>query len=101
MRTTIDGLDITGDPSVDRLTIEGPFNQTGAGDTASRRKIFVCKPATAADELPCARKILSTLARRAYRRPLEKSDLEHAHGFYQRRRNITAASTPESNRRCS
>src|ERR1700730_419586 len=87
LRPTIDGLDITGDPSVDRLNIEGPFNQTGAGDTASRRKIFVCQPATAKDELPCARKILSTLARRAYRRPLKDSDLEEPLSFYQRRRN--------------
>ena len=51
MRTTVDGLDITGDPSVDRLTVDGPFNQTGPGDTASRRKIFVCQPAAAKDEL--------------------------------------------------
>ena len=87
LRTTIDGLDITGDPSVDRLNIEGPFNQTGAGDTASRRKIFICQPAAAKDELPCARKILSTLARRAYRRPLKDSDLEEPLSFYQRRRN--------------
>ena len=42
LRTTVDGLDIMGDPSVDRLTIEGPFAATGSGDTASRRKIFVC-----------------------------------------------------------
>jgi hypothetical protein len=87
LRTTIDGLDITGDPSVDRLNIEGPFNQTSAGDTASRRRIFVCQPATTKDELPCARKILSTLARRAYRRPLKDSDLEEPLSFYQRRRN--------------
>ena len=91
MRTTIDGLDITGDPSVDRLNIEGPFNQTSAGDTASRRKILVCQPAgvgnVSKDELPCARKILSTLARRAYRRPLKDSDLEEPLSFYQRRRN--------------
>jgi hypothetical protein len=95
MRTTVDGEDITGDPSVDRLTVEGPFNQTGVGDTASRRKIFVCEPAAAKpavkpavqDDLPCARKILSTLARRAYRRPLKDSDLEEPLSFYQRRRN--------------
>ena len=87
LRTTVDGLDITGDPSVDRLNIEGPFNQTGAGDTASRRKIFVCQAAAAKDELPCARKILSTLAQRAYRRPLKDSDLEEPLSFYQRRRN--------------
>lgn len=87
MRTTVDGEDITGDPSVDRLTVEGPFNQTGSGDTASRRKILICQPATPKDELPCARKILSTLARRAYRRPLKDSDLEESLSFYQRRRN--------------
>ena len=91
MRTTIDGLDITGDPSVDRLTIEGPFNQTGAGDTASRRKIFICQPAgvgnVSKDDLPCARKILSALTRHAYRRPLKDSDLEEPLSFYQRRRN--------------
>jgi hypothetical protein len=87
LRTTVDGLDITGDPSVDRLNIEGPFNQTGAGDTASRRKIFVCQPAASKDDLPCARKILSTLAQRAYRRPLKDSDLEEPLSFYQRRRN--------------
>ena len=87
MRTTVDGEDITGDPSVDRLTVEGPFNQTGSGDTASRRKIFACRPATPKEELPCARQILSTLARHAYRRPLKDSDLEEPLSFYQRRRN--------------
>src|SRR4030095_7295380 len=58
MRTTIDGLDITGDPSLDRLTIEGPFGQTGAGNTPTRRKIFICKPAATNEEEPCARKML-------------------------------------------
>jgi cytochrome c551/c552 len=87
MRTTVDGEDITGDPSVDRLSIEGPFHQTGVGDTASRRKILICQPATPKEELPCARKILSTLMRRAYRRPLKDSDLESPLSFYQRRRN--------------
>ena len=87
LRTTIDGLDITGDPSVDRLNIEGPFNQTGPGDTAARRKILVCRPANANDELPCARKIVSALARRAYRRPVKDNDLESLLSFYQRRRN--------------
>jgi hypothetical protein len=58
IRTTIDGLDIMGDPSMDRLTIEGPFAATGVGDTASRRKIFICRPATAGEENACASKIL-------------------------------------------
>jgi hypothetical protein len=86
LRTTIDGLDIMGDPSVDRLTVEGPFNATGAGETASRRKIFVCRPTTAADELACASKILSTLGRRAYRRPVAKSTLSTLMDFYERGR---------------
>jgi len=87
LRTTVDGLDITGDPSVDRLTIEGPFKVTGAGDTPSRRRIFVCRPANSQDELPCARRILSALARNAYRRPATDTDLETLLSFYQKRRN--------------
>jgi mono/diheme cytochrome c family protein len=87
LRTTIDGLDIMGDPSVDRLTVEGPLTPTGVGHTASRAKIFVCTPQTEKDELQCARKIISALLRRAYRRPLKDSDLETPLSFYQRRRN--------------
>ncbi len=102
MRTTIDGLDITGDPSVDRLTIEGPFNQTGSGDTASRRKIFICRPASAADEQAVRDEDpRRSLARLAYRRPLDHAAIETLMNFYQRRRNEKAASTPESNRRSS
>jgi Protein of unknown function (DUF1592)/Protein of unknown function (DUF1588)/Protein of unknown function (DUF1585)/Protein of unknown function (DUF1595) len=69
---------------VQSVAITGPFNPTGAGDTPSRRRIFVCHPAAATDEdeLACAKKILSTLGRRAYRRPLADSDLETLIGFY-------------------
>ena len=87
LRTTVDGLDITGDPSVDRLTVEGPFDSTGVSETASRRRIFICHPASAQDELPCAKKILTGLARTAYRRPVNDTDLETLLSFYQRRRN--------------
>jgi hypothetical protein len=87
LRTTVDGLDITGDPSVDRLTIEGPFHPSGVSDTPSRRRIFVCRPAGSAEELPCARKILTALARKAYRRPVTDTDLEPLLSFYQRGRN--------------
>jgi cytochrome c551/c552 len=90
LRTTVDGLDITGDPSVDRLTVEGPFNATGVSDTPSRRRIFVCHPANGTEELPCARKILSSLARSAFRRPVSDADLETLLSFYQRRRNQNA-----------
>jgi mono/diheme cytochrome c family protein len=82
LRTTVDGLDIMGDPSVDRLTVEGPFNQTGPGDTASRRKIFICKPAAAKDELGCATKILSSLVRLAYRKPVDNATMETLMKFY-------------------
>lgn len=87
LRTTVDGEDITGDPSIDRISVEGPFNASGPGTTPARNKIFLCEPATAQEELPCARKILSTLIRHAYRRPLTDSDLETPLSFYQRGRN--------------
>jgi cytochrome c551/c552 len=87
LRTTIDGQEITGDPSVDRITIEGPFAQTGPGDTEARRRIFTCRPASASQELTCARTILSTLTRRAYRRPVTENDIELVLSFYQRGRN--------------
>jgi mono/diheme cytochrome c family protein len=86
MRTTIDGLDITGDPSVDRLTIEGPYGQTSAGDTASRRRIFTCRPSSASQEEPCARRILSSIARLAYRRPLEDADVDMLLDFFRKGR---------------
>jgi mono/diheme cytochrome c family protein len=87
LRTTIDGLDIMGDPSVDRLTVEGPLNPTGIGRTPSREKIFVCTPQNGKDDLPCARKIIAELLRRGYRRPIQDADLETPLSFYQRRRN--------------
>ncbi len=87
LRTTIDGLDIMGDPSVDRLTVEGPLNPTGPGHTPSRAKIFVCTPQNEQEQLPCARKIIAALLRRAYRRPIQAADLETPLSFYQRRRN--------------
>jgi mono/diheme cytochrome c family protein len=57
--------------AVQALAINGPFNATGVGDTPSRREIFVCHPESAAQETPCAERILARLATRAYRRPAE------------------------------
>jgi cytochrome c551/c552 len=59
---------------VTNLTINGPLNPTGPGDTPSRRRIFTCRPTAASDEVPCARRILSALATRAMRRPVSQSD---------------------------
>src|SRR5215468_8829084 len=81
IRTTVDGLDIMGDPSVDRITVEGPYNATGPGDTASRRKILQCRP-TPAQETTCARQILTTLARQAYRKPVDRASADVLMEFY-------------------
>jgi cytochrome c551/c552 len=62
-------------PRILSLAIAGPYNVAGVGESPSRQKIFVCTPATAKDEDACAGKILSTLARRAYRRPVTNTDL--------------------------
>jgi hypothetical protein len=58
-------------PGVTQITITGPHNATGSGNTPSRQRLLVCTPASAAEELPCAIRILTTLASRAYRRPVE------------------------------
>jgi mono/diheme cytochrome c family protein len=64
------------------VEIKGPITKSGVSDTASRRKLFVCKPATAAEETPCAKKILSTLAKKAFRRPVGDADIASAMQFY-------------------
>ncbi|HEX4277203.1 MAG TPA: DUF1592 domain-containing protein [Bryobacteraceae bacterium] len=87
IRSNYDVLDYRGEPVVDRITIEGPLQATGSGDTPSRRKVFSCHPADSAEELPCAKKIITALARRAYRRPVNDNDLETLIGFYQLGRN--------------
>jgi mono/diheme cytochrome c family protein len=91
IRTTIDGLDIVGDPSVDRLTVEGPYGRTDPGDTPSRRKIFICQPIAPQDEPACAKKIISTLTRLAYRRPIDDATLDSVMEFYRSGRANNAA----------
>jgi hypothetical protein len=71
---------------VQTVVITGPFSATSPGDTPSRRRIFVCRPATANEEAPCARKIVTTLAHRAYRRALLDDEVETLMGFYQQGR---------------
>lgn len=69
-------------PRITNLAISGPFNATGPGDTASRRRVLICRPRTPAEETPCANKILTTLAQRAYRRPVSPVDMKPLVGFY-------------------
>ncbi|MCY4508159.1 MAG: DUF1587 domain-containing protein, partial [Acidobacteria bacterium] len=73
-------------PAVHSVSISGPFNPVGAGDTPSRDRIFTCRPETSADEADCAAEIISTLARRAYRRPVSYGDIEMPLSFYERGR---------------
>jgi mono/diheme cytochrome c family protein len=84
LRTTFDGQDYTGIPHIERLVITGPFDATGPGDTPSRRRIFICRPSSPrqGDEHACARRILGTLAARAYRRPLDDRDIGTLLRFY-------------------
>jgi len=86
-RTIIDVVDARGLPHLDSVAIRGPYNSTGLGDTTSRRRIFTCRPAPGTDEVPCAKKILSAVARRAYRRPVSENDMETLLSFYQSGRN--------------
>ena len=67
---------------VPTLVVTGPYNATGAGDTPSRRAIFSCKPASAAEETACARTILTSLARRAYRGPVSTAEVNTLLEFY-------------------
>ena len=70
-------------PALSSVQITGPLRVDGPGDTPSRRRIFSCTPATAAEELPCATQILGSLARRAYRRPVVESDVQTLVAFYE------------------
>ena len=69
-------------PSIGSIEIEGPLSVEGPGDTPSRQQIFSCQPASADEEPACARQILSSLARRAYRRPVDDSDVQGLIDFY-------------------
>ena len=103
LRSSAGTYDSTGRPHIESLTIAGPFNPTGPGDTSSRQRVFVCRPASRnqdpasaeasagsrrssrkidASEDGCASKIISTLARRAFRRPVTRTDLDRLMTFY-------------------
>jgi len=69
-------------PALSVLTISGPYDIAGPGNTPSRQRIFACQPATAQDEEPCARKILSSLAHHAFRRPVTDADVDPLMALY-------------------
>ena len=75
-------------PAIGFLRISGPFNPQRPEDSRSLRKVFVCKPEIPTREEFCAKHILTTLARRAYRRPVTPQDLVTLMDFYQEGRRI-------------
>jgi cytochrome c551/c552 len=83
-RSSIDTIDMTGRPHLDRFAVTGPFHPTGPGDTPSRRRVFTCRPAAGVSEDACARRIVSTLGRRAFRGQMTDGDLVRLMEFYRR-----------------
>src|SRR5687767_13028021 len=76
---------IGGLPKLKTVGIEGPYNATGVSSTPSRERLFVCRPAAgaaAAAQTTCAQRVLSNLAKRAYRRPVTAEDLDAPMAFY-------------------
>jgi hypothetical protein len=71
----LDLQNMNGLPVVDYVNLRGPIDASGSGDTPSRARIFTCVPRNAAEEELCAEDIVGTLARRAYRRPVDETDL--------------------------
>src|SRR5262249_5482067 len=71
-----------GNPAVEIVSIGGPYGAAAPGNSESRRRVFVCRPESAAAETPCERKILATLAARAYRRPVTDAEIETLLRFY-------------------
>jgi mono/diheme cytochrome c family protein len=81
-RSSFDTYDATGVPHIETLIVKGPYSVDAPGDTPSRARIFTCRPKTPAQEEPCARTILTTLVRRAYRQPAAAADVNRVMDFY-------------------
>ena len=82
LRATQEAHNPSGMPRLRIAIIEGPYGTPSVSDTESRKRLFVCTPKTAAQEAPCASQILSTVARRAFRRPVTKIDLDAPIALY-------------------
>ena len=78
------GPGITTLPHVRDLTIKGPSRITGLSETASRQRIFTCRPTRPAEEQPCARQIVARLASEAYRRPLTPGEVDRLIPFFEK-----------------
>lgn len=74
------------DPWVSSVIITGPLKVAGSGSSVSRSKVFICTPASQTDEEPCAKKIVTNIARLAHRRPVTDDDIEPLLGLYRQAR---------------
>jgi hypothetical protein len=77
---------VAGMPKLRSVSIDGPYNVKGISEGPTRRLLYVCHPASAAEEAACATKILTNLSRRAYRRPVTAADAEAPMSFYNKSR---------------
>ena len=77
---------IGGLPRLKTVNVDGPYDVKGVSMTPSRERILVCRPTTAAAEAPCAERIFTSLARRAYRRPVTSADIEASMDFFRQTR---------------
>jgi hypothetical protein len=68
--------ELTEYPHLREFEINGPHVVTGVSDTPSRRRVFTCRPLSPSEEMPCATRIVTDLARQAYRRPITAEDME-------------------------
>jgi len=82
LQAPVDTVDSDGVPRIDIVTVAGPFDVTGPGDTASRQRIFTCRPTNQSDERRCATTIAGTLARRAFRGPVSPEDVARLMTYY-------------------
>ena len=78
--------DVTIPPGIGRIELRGPYDVKATGDSPSRQRIFICRPATPAEEQPCAREIFAALARHAYRRPVSDGDVQPLMRFFKQGR---------------
>jgi Protein of unknown function (DUF1592)/Protein of unknown function (DUF1588)/Protein of unknown function (DUF1585)/Protein of unknown function (DUF1595)/Protein of unknown function (DUF1587)/Cytochrome C oxidase, cbb3-type, subunit III len=82
LRDRIDPVSTNGIAQLDKIVVEGPFNVARSGDSPSRRRILICQPANETEMAPCANKVLSTVARRAYRRAPTDAEMKQLMGFF-------------------
>ncbi len=82
LRDSLEAHNPSGIPRLRSGNIQGPYNVTGLSETPARKRLFICKPAAPVKEASCASAILSTVARRAFRRPVVAADIKAPMEFY-------------------